>query len=59
MGVSIVYAHASCVVTHDGADLIARRYRYHCKCGAVGEWRGSANLARNDHAIHKHTADLP
>lgn len=58
MVVRSTHAHASAMITHDGAPEIARRYRYNCRCGKAGEWRATARQAQGDHTIHKHTADL-
>jgi hypothetical protein len=50
--------HRGALIEDDGQAPIARRYRYLCRCGKAGEWRATEQAARNDHVVHKHTADM-
>lgn len=50
--------HAKAFIEDDGEPPLARRFRYVCQCSKAGEWRASEQAAKNDHTIHKHTADL-
>jgi hypothetical protein len=42
------------VIDDDGnANIVLRRYRYLCRCGAACAWLESGQLAHEAHAAHK------
>lgn len=52
--------HGGAIIEDDDQPIASwRRFRYRCRCGQHGEWRPSEQAARNDHTVHKHTAEMP